>query len=60
MFASGVGYGTLTQEVAKPFIERGELITLDSGFVMEDPLALVWYNRPEMPKYFSEIVKAIK
>lgn len=60
MFSNGIGYGTLTQEIAKPFIERGELITLNSGSVMEDPLALVWYNRPEMPKYFSEIIKAIK
>ncbi len=26
MFSSGMGYGTLTEDVAKPFIERGELM----------------------------------
>lgn len=60
MFSSGVGFGTLTQEIAKPLLERGDLILLNGGFIMEDPLALVWYQRPEMPKYFSAIVKAIK
>ena len=60
MFSSGVGFGTLTQEIAKPHIESGDLIVLNSAHVMEDPLALIWYNRPEMPKYFEELIKAIR
>lgn len=60
MFSSGVGFGTLTQEIAKPHIESGDLIVLNGAHVMEDPLALIWYNRPEMPKYFEELIKAIR
>ena len=60
MFSGGVGFGTLTQEIAKPHIESGDLIVLNGAHVMEDPLALIWYNRPEMPKYFEELIKAIR
>jgi len=60
MFSRGVGFGTLTQEIAKPHLESGELIALNGSHVMEDPLALIWYNRPEMPKYFEELIKVIR
>ena len=60
MFSNGVGFGTLTQEIAKPYIEAGDLIVLNGGAVMEDPLALVWYNRPEVPLYLKEILKVLK
>ncbi|MFZ3230974.1 MAG: hypothetical protein WA160_12270 [Pseudobdellovibrio sp.] len=60
MFSNEVGFVTLNQEIAKPFIDRGELIVLNGGAISEDPLTLTWYTRPEMPKYFQEIIKAIK
>ena len=60
MFRWGIGFGTLTQEIAKPHLDRGELITLNGGAVMEDPLALIWYPRPEMPPYFQAILDAIR
>lgn len=60
LFSAGVGVGTLTQEIAKPHLDRGELITLNGGAIMEDPLALVWYPRPEMPPYFRALLGAIK
>ncbi|MGZ3768596.1 MAG: LysR family transcriptional regulator [Bdellovibrio sp.] len=60
LFCQGVGFGTLTQEIAKPYLDSGKLITLNGGAVMEEPLALTWYPRPEMPKYFSSIIKCIK
>jgi len=60
MFASGVGFGTLTQEIAKPFLEAGRLILLNGGAVMEDPLALAWYPRPEMPAMFKAILDSIR
>ncbi len=60
MFSHGVGFGTLTQEIAKPHLEGGDLILLNSGAVMEDPLALVWYPRPEVPAYFKAILDAIR
>lgn len=60
LFCEGVGFGTLTQEVAKPYIESGELFTLNGGTLLEDPLALAWYPHPEMPKYLKGIISAIK
>jgi LysR family transcriptional regulator (chromosome initiation inhibitor) len=59
-FSRGVGFGTLTQEIAKPYFDSGELINLCSGKVLEDSLALVWYPRPVMPPYFKAIIRAIK
>lgn len=60
LFRQGVGFGTLTQEIAKPLLESGELIAINGGAIMEDPLALTWYSRPEMPGYLKAIVSAIK
>ncbi len=60
LFSAGVGCGTLTQEIAKPHLESGDLIVLNGGSVMEDPLALVWYPRPEMPQYFKAIIDSIR
>ena len=60
LFSEGVGFGTLTQEIAKPYLDAGKLITLNGGAVMENPLALVWYPRHEMPQYFKAITQSIK
>ena len=60
LFSRGVGFGTLTQEIAKPYLDSGAITLLNGGAIMEDPLALAWYPRPEMPKYFKAIVQAIK
>lgn len=59
-FSRGIGFGTLTQEIAKPHLDAGELTVLNGGAVMEDPLALVWYPRPEMPPYFKAIIDSIR
>jgi len=60
LFANGYGYGVLTMDVAKPYLENGELMALNSGAVFENPLALAWYPRHQMPEYFQAIVRAIK
>lgn len=60
MFSAGVGYGTLTEDIAKPFLESGELIKLNRGQVFEDPLALAWYQRHEKSDYFRDITRSIK
>lgn len=60
MISNGVGYGTLTIDVAKRFLESEELIVLNGGAVFERNLALVWYPRPEIPKYFKSFITAIK
>jgi len=60
LFCKGVGFGTLTSEIAKPHIESGDLITLNGGAIMEDELAAAWYPRPETPAYFKVIVGVLK
>ncbi|MBI3556146.1 MAG: LysR family transcriptional regulator [Deltaproteobacteria bacterium] len=59
LFMAGVGYGVLTAEFAKPHLAGGCLVALNSGAVYENRLALAWYPRPEMPKYFAELVAAV-
>lgn len=59
-FSRGIGFGTLTQEIARPHLAAGDLIVLNGGAAMEDPLALVWYRRPETPLYFKALIHAIK
>lgn len=60
LFYQGVGFGTLTQDIARPYLDKGDLITLNGGATMDDPLALTWYPRPEMPKYLKAIIDSIK
>lgn len=60
MFKAGIGYGTLTMEIAAPSIERGELMVLNQKQVLEDPQALAWYPRKEMPIYLKDIIGAIR
>jgi LysR family transcriptional regulator, chromosome initiation inhibitor len=60
LFCKGVGFGTLTHEIAKPHIESGELIALNGGAIMEDELAAAWYPRPEIPAYFKAIIGVLK
>ena len=59
-FCTGIGYGTLTKEIAKPHLDQKKLILLNNGKFMEDKLALAWYPRKEMPLYFRDIIRAIK
>ena len=59
MLAAGFGYGVLTLEFSRPYIERKELIVLNAGKIYENVMALAWYDRPEPPKYFSALVDAI-
>ncbi len=60
LFCEAVGFGTLTQEIAKPHLESGDLIALNGGATMEDSIALTWYPRPEMPAYFRSVITAIR
>lgn len=59
MFEAGAGFGTLTESVARPALDSGRLITLNRGQAMEDPLALIWYPRPQMPELLKAVIKAI-
>lgn len=59
MIIEGYGYGVLTKEFSKPYLDAGDLITLNGGKVFNNMLKLAWYKRPEPPKYFSAILQAI-
>jgi LysR family transcriptional regulator (chromosome initiation inhibitor) len=60
LLKAGVGFGTLTEAVAKPHISSGDLICLNRSQVYEDPLALVWYKRTQIPPYFADLISAVK
>jgi DNA-binding transcriptional LysR family regulator len=60
MFIAGVGFGTLTESVAHPYLGTGKLISLNRGQAVEDPLALTWYPRPRKIDYFDAVIRAIK
>lgn len=59
-FASGVGYGTLTESVAQAPLEASKLIRLNRGQAHEAPLALAWYPRSKRQPYFEDILRSLK
>jgi LysR family transcriptional regulator, chromosome initiation inhibitor len=59
LFKAGMGFGVLTAEFAEPYLRKGELISLNANRRFENPQALAWYPRPQMPAYFKALVKAI-
>jgi LysR family transcriptional regulator, chromosome initiation inhibitor len=60
LFRQGIGFGTLTESVAAPHIESENLIKLNRGQALEDPLALVWYRRSREMAYFDGLIRAIR
>jgi len=60
MFIAGVGFGTLTESIAAPYLEKKQLIRLNKGQVLEEPLALAWYFRSRKIDYFDDLVRSIK
>jgi DNA-binding transcriptional LysR family regulator len=59
MIVEGYGYGVLTEEFSQAYVDADQLMTLNSGKKYENPLVLAWYARPEPPKYFLSLIKAI-
>ena len=59
MLIEGYGYGVLTKEFGKPFLESNDLMTLNNGKTLDNALTLAWYARPEPPKYFLAIMDAM-
>jgi DNA-binding transcriptional LysR family regulator len=60
LFKEGVGFGVLTETIARPYVESGELITLNRGQTIEEPIALIWYPRSQKPDYFQDIITALR
>lgn len=59
LISEGVGYSVLSKEFALPYVDRKELHILNGGETLNVEYYLAWYERPEPPKYFSEIINAI-
>lgn len=59
-FKQGIGYGTLTESIAKPHLDAGEIIQLNGAKTKSQSLALVWYARSRELDYFEEIIRSIK
>ena len=60
MFIGGIGFGTLTESVAGPYLNSGKLVALNREQTIEDSLALVWYPRPRKMEYFEAVIKMMK
>jgi len=60
LFMEGIGFGTLTESVAKNYIDSGQIIALNQGRTVDDSLALIWYPRPAKQPYFEDILKSIR
>lgn len=60
MIQEGHGYGVLSHEFASPLLEQKKLCVLKGDHFLEHKLAVAWYLRPEMPKWFESVLKCIK
>lgn len=60
MIMEGLGYGLLTKEFSEPYINSKKMMLLNDGKIYENAIALVWYDRPEPPRYFSALIEIIK
>jgi LysR family transcriptional regulator, chromosome initiation inhibitor len=60
MLCEELGYSALSEEFAKPFIKRNEIINLAPGQFFDHKMALAWYFRTEKPEYFQAIIKTIQ
>ena len=59
LLTEGVGFGLLLKEIAEPLLRDKKLILLNEGKLLKDPLALAWYPRAQMPKYFKDVLAVI-
>jgi hypothetical protein len=59
LLTEGVGFGLLLKEIAEPLIKDKKLILLNDGKLLKDSLALAWYPRAQMPKYFTDVLAVV-
>ena len=60
LVCQGVGYTALTREFVKPYVEAGEMMVLNGSKTYSVQPYLAWYQRPEPPRYFQQIIDAIR
>lgn len=59
LVSEGIGYTTLPKEFAMPYIKRNKLIILNNNKIYNIYPILAWYDRPESPQYFRDIINFI-
>jgi hypothetical protein len=59
LLINGHGFGVLSTEVCQPYLDKKDLILLNSGLSYENKLVLAWYTRTEQPRYFSDVIDLI-
>ena len=57
---AGVGYATLSKEIAIPYVQKNSMVMLNSSRSYDHDLAICWYPRPEPPPYFKDIINSLK
>lgn len=57
---NGMGYTTLTKDIAEKYLLAQQLIVLNQAKIFEYQPHLVWYPRLEMPNYFSDLIEKIE
>lgn len=60
MIMQGLGYGLLTDEFSKPYLDSGELVLLHADKIYKHSIALAWYDRHEPPDYFAALISSIE
>jgi DNA-binding transcriptional LysR family regulator len=59
LFIEGYGFGVLSTELCKPYLDQNQLILLNSNQSYENELVLAWYTRTEPPSYFADVIDLI-
>ncbi|WP_133134230.1 hypothetical protein [Legionella santicrucis] len=59
LFINGYGFGVLSTELCQPYLDKKELVLLNSGLSYENKLVLAWYTRTGQPSYFSDVIDLI-
>ena len=59
LIKEGCGYSVLERSFAEPYIKKGELVMLNQGKRYTNPISLAWFDRPEMPGYFADMINFI-
>lgn len=59
LICAGLGYSVLAKEFAEPYLDNKQLHVLNQGRTLNIEYSLTWFERPEPPQYFADILDAI-
>lgn len=59
LVAAGLGYTVLDADFAGPWLAAGRLVNLAPSRCLDQPVALAWYPRREMPAYFRALIDSV-